>query len=328
MDVWYSGDYGVSFYEYGGELNPLGKFLGHTWKNWSLIPTARPFVVPPPHKTSEMDAKGINGKADVSNKLLGFPLFGNREGSWTFYIADLNDYSEYIKDSNANNPNVDRYVRDNTALQLPNMVPPMHDVLLSTTKQDFQTKYSQLLRMLHAKELAIVLDEDPNHFYKGSVQIESFVASNDGSLNGLTIKYDLFPYKFKMEETVLTYDSSIKGVYEVLPLDAKYPMITVPWLLIVQGPSEGPTMGNSKVWFKNDELNINLVAPGGSDFNFAATVGERIKMIASYGDGYPTSHPTCPISNFSGNNTVIWSICDRLDRAHQSVQLIYREGCL
>lgn len=310
MDVWYSGDYGVSFYEYGGELNPIRKFLGHTWKNWGLIPTARPFVVPPTVKTSEMDAKGINGKADVSTQLLGFPLFNNREGSWTFYLSTNDDYSDYILD-NDRNP-----ILDNDG-----------DPLMSVASQTFNQKYSQLLRLLQGKRVAIVLDEDPDHFYKGKVLVEQWAASNDGSLNGLTIKYDLFPYKFKMEETVLTYDSSIAGVYKTLPLDAKYPMITVPWLLIVSGSSENP-IGTSKVWFDNYELNVHFGPPSGNNYNFEATIGTRVKMIAAYGEGYPTSHPTCPISNFSGNNTVRWSIKDRYSRAHQSVQLIYREGCL
>ena len=314
MDVWYNGKYGVSFYEYGGELNPLKNFLGHTWKNWGLIPTVRPFVAPPPDKTSEMDAKGINGKADVSTQLLGFPLFNNREGSWTFYLSTNDDYSDYILDNNGN-PILDHN----------------GDPLRSVTSQTFNQKYSQLLRLLNGKRVSIVLDEDPDHFYKGKVLIEEWIASNDGSLNGLTIKYDLFPYKFKIEETVLTYGPDIAGNYKILPLDAKYPMITVPWLLIVQGPSETPItpmMGNSRVWFDNDELDIHLIAPAASNYNFSAKIGERVKMIASYGEGYPTSHPTCPISNFSGNNTVRLRITDQNNKAHQSIQLIYREGCL
>lgn len=310
MDVWYSGDYGVSFYEYGGELNPIGKFLGHTWKNWGLIPTARPFVVPPTVKTSEMDAKGINGKADVSTQLLGFPLFNNREGSWTFYLSTNDDYSDYILDNNGNP------ILDNDG-----------DPLRSTTPQTFNQKYSQILRLLQGKRVSIVLDEDPDHFYKGKVLVEQWVASNDGSLNGLTIKYDLFPYKFKMEETVLEYGPEIAGVYKYLPLDAKYPMITVPWLLVVEGSDETP-MGNSAVWFDNEELNIHFAPPAPNNYNFSATIGERLKMIASYGDGHPTSHPTCAISNFSGNNSVRWSIKDRNRHAHNKVQLIYREGCL
>ena len=306
MDVWYSGDYGVSFYEYGGELNPLGKFLGHTWKDWSLIPTVRPFVVPPPHKTSEMDAKGINGKADVSNKLLGFPLFNNREGSWTFYIADLNDYSDIILDSNGN-PILDAW----------------DDPIRATKVQDFATKYSQLLYLLQGKDVAIVLDEDPIHFYKGTVQIESFVASNDSSLNGLTIKYDLYPYKFKIEETVVDID--LRKTFSI-----DYPMMTVPYLYL-EPNSNNPTISQAKVWFDNEELNLHINLAGAassSDWNFTGALYEKVKMTARYGTNYPISIPTVVFSNMSGNNQMYFSTVNRNDRQFSKVQLFFREGRL
>lgn len=305
MDVWYSGDYGVSFYEYGGELNPIGKFLGHTWKDWSLIPTVRPFVVPPPHKTSEMDAKGINGKADVSNKLLGFPLFGNREGSWTFYIADFNDYSDVILDNNGNQ-----------------ILDTWGDPIRATKVQDFTTKYSQLLYLLQGKNVAIVLDEDPVHFYKGTVQIESFVASNDGSLNGVTIKYDLYPYKFKIEETVIDMTNG-----KTFSID--YPMMTVPYLYL-EPNSNNPGMSQAKIWFDNEELNLHINPTGktSSDWNFTGALYEKVKMTARYGTNYPISIPTVVFSNMSGNNQMYFSTVNRMDRPFSKVQLFFREGRL
>ena len=305
MDVWYSGDYAVSFYEYGGELNPLGKFLGHTWKDWSLIPTARPFVVPPTHKTSEMDAKGINGKADVSNRLLGFPLFNNREGSWTFYVTDYNDYSDHIQDNNGND-----------------ILDYLGDPIRATLVQSFPEKYSQLLNLLQGKTVAIILDEDPLHFYKGTVQIEQWVASNDGSLNGLTIKYDLYPYKFKIEETVIDID-----VRKTFSID--YPMMTVPYLYLEPNP-DNPTMSNAKIWFDNEELNLHINPAGksSSDWNFTGTLYEKVKMTARYGTNYPISIPTVVFSNMSGNNQMYFSTLNRNDKQFSKVQLFFREGRL
>lgn len=305
MDVWYNGKYGVSFYEYGGELNPLGKFLGHTWKDWSLIPTVRPFVVPPPHKTSEMDAKGINGKADVSNKLLGFPLFDNREGSWTFYIADFNDYSDIILDSGGNQI-LDTY----------------GDPIRATKVQDFTTKYSQLLYALQGKNVAIVLDEDPVHFYKGNVQIESFVASNDGSLNGLTIKYDLYPYKFKIEETFIDID-----VRKTFSID--YPMMTVPSIYL-EPNSDDPYIAQAKVWFDNEELNLHINSSGkpSSYYNFNGRLYTKVKMTARYETGSRASMPTVVFSNMSGNNQMYFSIINLNNKKFSKARLFFREGRL
>lgn len=310
MDVWYNGKYGVSFYEYGGELNPLGKFLGHTWKDWSLIPTARPFVVPPPHKTSEMDAKGINGKADVSNKLLGFPLFENREGSWTFHIADFNDYSDIILDSGGNQ-----------------ILDAWGDPIRATKVQDFSIKYSQLLLLLQGKDVAIVLDEDPSHFYKGSVQIESFVASNDGSLNGLTIKYDLYPYKMKIEMTEKELDAEYMSKYlTYFSVSSDYPMIMIPYAKI---EFSAEVSGQAQILFSNQELGIAVTAwPYGTDYNFAVTSGEWFRMTAAYGDSNPRSHPSYALSNMSGNNTMWMCARDKNRKAFSSFMLKYREGRL
>ena len=310
MDVWYSGDYGVSFYEYGGELNPLGKFLGHTWKDWSLIPTVRPFVVPPPHKTSEMDAKGINGKADVSNKLLGFPLFNNREGSWTFYIADFNDYSDIILDSSGNQ-----------------ILDAWDDPIRATKIQDFTTKYSQLLYLLQGKDVAIVLDEDPIHFYKGTVQIESFVASNDGSLNGLTIKYDLYPYKMKIDMTEKELDASYMSQFlTYFSTDPEYPMIVVPYAKIEFGSG---VVGQAQILFVNNELGISVDTwPYGTNYNFVVTSGEWFKMTAAYGDSSPYTHPSYALSNMSGSNTMWMCARDKNKKAFSSFKLKYREGRL
>lgn len=310
MDVWYNGKYGVSFYEYGGELNPLGKFLGHTWKDWSLIPTVRPFVVPPPHKTSEMDAKGINGKADVSNKLLGFPLFENREGSWTFYIADFNDYSDHIQDNNGED-----------------ILDSLGDSIRATRVQDFSTKYSQLLLLLQGKDVAIVLDEDPIHFYKGSVQIESFVASNDSSLNGLTIKYDLYPYKMKIEMTEKELDAEYMSKYlTYFSVSSDYPMIMIPYAKI---EFSAEVSSQAQILFSNPELGISVAAwPYGTNYNFVVKSGEWFRMAAAYGEGQLESHPSYAISNMTGNNQMWMCARDKNQKAFSSFKLKYREGRL
>lgn len=344
--MWYNGDYGVSFYEYGGELNPLGKFLGHTWKNWSLIPTARPFVVPPtPKGSQENDSLYTNGNRNSYNDLLGFPLFNNREGSWTFYIASFDDYSKHIEDDNANNPDqsVDRYVRDNTAAQPPNMFPPMDDVLLSTTKQDFQTKYSQLLRMLHAKELTIVLDEDKEHFYRGNVQIEEFIASNDGSLNGFRIKYSLFPYKIEIAETTEVIKNSEQNrLGQTIPFSVGQ-MPVVPYLRIVRGTN---TLQGYRIGFSNPEVSgVDQAIPATSSWYNVEIPAEGnaddVKYIKLYNE-YLGTDSTKPrrnrkmflCSNYYGRNecTVIFNTSTASSAASSSylasAELIFRKGWL
>lgn len=336
MDVWYSGDYGVSFYEYGGEINPIGKFLGHTWKNWGLIPTVRPFVVPPTVKESgaSYSDSGANGNYNSYNDLLGFPLFNNREGTWTFYITTFNDYSEYIEDSNSGNSDltIDRYVRDHTAANPVNMVPPMDDVLLSGKTQTFQEKYSQLLHLLHGRELAIVLDEDPSYFYRGTVTVDDFVASNDGSLNGITIKYSLFPYKLAKDETLIIIKDNATNLLDTDVYFSVGKMPVIPYLRVQRNDT---LSARYQVGFSNPEINgVDQVIPTGNYYNLTAPSRESaddksyIKLTAIYSSSSNNARSTFLCSNFYGNN----QCCIRLKETSSSAggtiyaDLFFRKG--
>ena len=62
MDIWYDGTHGVSFYELltnksivsitNPNTNVVGKLIGHTWKDWGLIPLSAPFFAPPEEKSN------------------------------------------------------------------------------------------------------------------------------------------------------------------------------------------------------------------------------------------------------------------------------------
>lgn len=62
----------------------------NTYNNWHLVPESRPLVNPPKKKTNYVNVPGSNGSLDFSEVLTGYPVFEDREGSWTFYV--LNGY--------------------------------------------------------------------------------------------------------------------------------------------------------------------------------------------------------------------------------------------
>ena len=311
MDVWYSGEYAVSFYEYGGEQNPLGRFIGHTWKDWGLVPTARPFFAPPSRKEEILDAKGINGKADISNRLMGVPLYNNREGSWTFYVTSYNDYSTYIQDASGHN------VTDSNG-----------DPIRATILQNFPQKYSQLLAALHGHNVAVVLDEDPEYFYKGFVQVETWVASNDGSLNGITIKYDMFPYKFTREwsEQKLSTTPQYFHWFSV-PESCKCPVVA--YLYIEGAASPATAVSTGSLLFKNDEIGLDY---GGTwpGYNFDCTLNGWTKMNAAppSNDGSRRGRQAVIVSNIFGNNQLRYAIKDTNGNEFSVVKIRFREGVL
>lgn len=59
----------------------------NAWIEWGLIPTSRPSVTMPPVRENTIEIPGMNGLLDLTDVPLGYPTYGPRTGSWTFYIA-------------------------------------------------------------------------------------------------------------------------------------------------------------------------------------------------------------------------------------------------
>jgi len=51
-----------------------------------MIPTSRPLVNPPDVKTTYLDNPGGNGSLDYTDSLTGTVLYGQRTGSWEFWL--------------------------------------------------------------------------------------------------------------------------------------------------------------------------------------------------------------------------------------------------
>ena len=55
---------------------------------WHLVPSAPPVVNPPSVKTKELDNPGGDGILDLTESVTGFPLYGQRSGSWEFKLLN------------------------------------------------------------------------------------------------------------------------------------------------------------------------------------------------------------------------------------------------
>lgn len=60
----------------------------NTWSDWHLIPASRPVVNPPPVKTNMIEIPGADGTLDLTESMAGRATFGDRTGSWTFYVEN------------------------------------------------------------------------------------------------------------------------------------------------------------------------------------------------------------------------------------------------
>lgn len=300
MDVWYNGKYGISFYEYGTELNPIGAFIGHTWKNWSLVPASKPFVAPAKRKTKDTSTDYTNGKTDLSSSLLGFPLYDNREGTWSFYVSDFNAYQEPIIGSD------DKDILDN-----------LDDPILSTTVQTFPEKYTELQTKLNGKTVAIVLDEDPRYFYRGTVDIESWTSPNNEGLNTVDISYSVFPYKIEIDPTrVIIKDSNGNGTHVDEDLSFSVgTMPVIPYLVIKKSDSRPAYY---RIGFSNPEINgVSQSKPSmGVQYNYISPRTNSIddksigKLIAEYktNAAVSVSRSSFLCSNVRGNTECSFSL--------------------
>lgn len=67
----------------------------NTWDDWHLIPSSRPLFNPPEVKTQYVDIPGGNGQIDLTEALIGYPVYKNRTGSIEFYVQ--NGYGDWAE---------------------------------------------------------------------------------------------------------------------------------------------------------------------------------------------------------------------------------------
>lgn len=141
----------------------------NTWDDWHLIPNGRPIFTPPKQKTNYIDIPGANGSLDMSEALTGYPLYENREGSFSFIIM---------------NPNAASY---------PECDPKKLDTI-----------YMEIASYLHGKTMSAVLEDDPGYKYEGRFHIEGITAGSDWST--IDIGYNVDPYKRSITGALLSWE--------------------------------------------------------------------------------------------------------------------------
>lgn len=96
MQVEYDGVHSVLIGDFvNGAYDPNQGFVD-TWKDLHLIPASRPIIAPPKVRENYVDIPGAHGNVDITDILIGRPLYENREGSLEFYVDHTNeDYNRW-----------------------------------------------------------------------------------------------------------------------------------------------------------------------------------------------------------------------------------------
>ena len=68
--------------------------------------------------------------------------------------------------------------------------------------ENWATIYTRVLNNFHGKKMKIVLDDDPDYYYIGRVNVSDYASSK--RLGSITIDVDAEPYKYKQQLTIVT----------------------------------------------------------------------------------------------------------------------------
>ena len=65
--------------------------------------------------------------------------------------------------------------------------------IMMDAREEWADNYSRILQAIHGRDLNIYPDEDPDYYYSGFVEIESYEPG--GSTATIAVKADCYPYK-------------------------------------------------------------------------------------------------------------------------------------
>lgn len=146
----------------------------NTWTDWHLIPSSRPHVALPTVNEKLVEIPGRSGSIDLTTFLTGSPTYGNRKGSWEFYIS--NDYFLYSD---------------------PKFVPNV------ANWKDWPTALKEIAAYCNGKVLSVTLEDDPDYYYRGRLKVKY---SPQKDYSTVTIEYDLDPKKINSDDDSISYD--------------------------------------------------------------------------------------------------------------------------
>ena len=181
MQVYYDGAHSVLFGEIGvkrldehGTEIETTTSLKNSWKDWHLIPTSRPVVDPPPVKKNTIEIIGANSLIDLTEVPRGFPTYGNRTGSFEFYVDHSTNWG----------PNYDQ-------------------------EYDWIKAFNEIKAYLHGYKMRVYLGDDLENFYYGRLEVKSWKTGKN--ISTIAIDYDFDPY---MLSTYSTLDEWLWNPFE------------------------------------------------------------------------------------------------------------------
>jgi len=144
----------------------------NTWDNWHLIPVARPIVAQPTAMYKYVDIPGADGQLDLTDYLIGRPVYSNRTGTFEFYVVNGPEfYSPYERTTK---DGVKQYANTNYG--------------------DWPSRRAAIASFLDGSKMKMYLEDERNYYYIGRFMFRDW---KPGAVNStVSIEYTLDPYRY------------------------------------------------------------------------------------------------------------------------------------
>lgn len=188
----------------GTRVNRIRQWVD-TWETLGLIPSSPPIVSIPQAKTNWVEIPGRNGAVDLTEIQTGSIQYGMRSGSWSFIM--VNDSMTIISGQNTN-INWMQYSASagNQDVNKPDS-PRFYGDVSTVLSRSTEVRYREIVQFLHGKYFKVVLEDEPDYYYEGRLQVGNL--QKGSKYSAITISYEFLPNKVK----VLQKDSDgISGV--------------------------------------------------------------------------------------------------------------------
>lgn len=209
----------------------------NTLEDWHLIPSSRPVITPPKVQTKYVDIPGADGSLDLTDYLAGRPTFSDREGTIEFIV--LNDY------------NIEGY------------------------NYNWSSLYSEIMTYLHGWQKIMILEDDPDYFYKGRFSVDSWTTDQNNSK--ITVGYKLWPYK--MNSLYIFADEFEPGTYRISTTDPEE-------IALNQDADNGPALYNDDSYIRRTIRQKTSARPRfikeGSKITFSSSVFPNTYKLRYY----------------------------------------------
>lgn len=101
-DTYYTEEHSISFGDLVSRTSDGQTYvdfdtIANTWEDWHLIPSSRPSVAHPTISTKFVEVPGSDGMLDLTTYLTGKPIYGQRQGSFSFQVANGFEHWETIR---------------------------------------------------------------------------------------------------------------------------------------------------------------------------------------------------------------------------------------